>query len=551
MSGQRDRGRRRSAAWLCAALAAAGCAASPGTPPAETAPPQTVPVGAAATTAVAAGGVLGMGDGSDAVPASGDAAASGTSETDDPVAAAPSRSGDAVGPFGTADMLLGAGAPPTGLQAALGPGDWPGPLWQVLRAPSGRFGDMQVWSRIFDGCWELDEHGNVTGGDYHSRIYVFGPDDRGLKYHPSCSNDSNAEKRFSAYFGGPWGHDSEVFATRRMAEMWLDARRSEAERVVSESEGLLSNARGFGLANSLGGVDQFSGIRFAPWDAPVDEVRVVRESATVRDGVLRGFVQNMSRRLWAYDVAVSADGRDFVWPLSLQPGEVAPFEMPRWDGPTDTSLIQFAMDADMSWHADASRAFGDGSRPDMLYVAPSTQRVLADRLRGRYPEVTADAEPYSVSVGVFSWDGVRPVAPDSHPSLADDIARLTVEDLRAYGAVVDSHGRVIDVGPASVLAVGTWLPSELWPVTDAESYVEVQYLPHEDYDVARSSVSVAFDVHGPSMDTDGNVYADSDDGTGPYSTCVRHIDREMLCTGIFHGGVVLWIGAAYPERPPH
>ena len=125
-----------------------------------------------------------------------------------------------------------------------------------------------------------------------------------------------------------------------------------------------------------------------------------------------GLCRICRRRLWAYGVTVSADGQEFVWPLSLQPGEVAPFEMARWNGPTDTSLIQFVVDADMSWHADPSRAFSDGSRPDLLLVAPSTQRPLADRLRSRYPEVTADVAPHSVSIGAFSWTSINLATPE-------------------------------------------------------------------------------------------------------------------------------------------
>ncbi len=90
----------------------------------------------------------------------------------------------------------------------------------------------------------------------------------------------------------------------------------------------------------------------------LDVVRVLPGTVALGgDGVLRGMVRNWSRSLWAYGAVVSADGREWAWPLSIQPGETAPFEIGGWDGPADAALIDFAVTAEMSNDADLSRAW--------------------------------------------------------------------------------------------------------------------------------------------------------------------------------------------------
>jgi len=91
---------------------------------------------------------------------------------------------------------------------------------------------------------------------------------------------------------------------------------------------------------------------------PLDEVRVLPGTVALgADGVLRGLVRNWSRMLWAYGVVVSADGREWLWPLSIQPGETAPFEIGGWDGPAEAASIDFAVTAEMSNDSDLSRAW--------------------------------------------------------------------------------------------------------------------------------------------------------------------------------------------------
>lgn len=332
---------------------AAGCSAVPGDLSAVSS--STSVAADASATSSRTGPSLASDAGSEPRTASG----GGVNAESEGAGQVPSRTADASGPFGDSDLWIGAGPPPTGLQRSLKPGDIPGPLWGLESTASGRFRHMQSWSRIFDGCWELHEDGSVTGGDYRSLIYVYGPDDRGMKHHPSCPDNSAASVRFSVHFGGPWGNGEDAFPTRAQALAWIEDRWAEAEIAERESIGLLRNAYGFGSMDSVGrGHGGPFGTLFAPWDAPVDEVQVVPESVLARDGVLRGLVRNWSRRLWAYEVTITAADREFVWPLSVQPGEVAPFEITAWDGPADPARIEFRVDADMSWHADPTRAWG-------------------------------------------------------------------------------------------------------------------------------------------------------------------------------------------------
>ena len=281
--------------------------------------------------------------------------------------------------------------------------------------------------------------------------------------------------------------------------------------------------------------------KFAPWDAPLDEVRILPQTVAVRGGVLRGVVRNWSRHLWAYEVTVSAEGHDFVWPLSVQPGEIAPFEIHGWDGLTDPDLIEFAVDADMSWHTDPSRAFERGIGPT-LWAGDTTKRPMPQGLRDRYPTLTADIASDSVSVGIVRWDtGLR--KPDSHPSLADEIGGLheagdlVVDDLRGYGMVFDYAGRVLDVGPA-ILTTGR---SSIWEA-GGPPVVEVRGVPVQGSESgAEYSLDVRLDVHVVGPEPEGGL------GEHHYAD-LRVFDAERWYRGTLDGGFVLWVGAAYPAR---
>ena len=122
-------------------------------------------------------------------------------------------------------------------------------------------------------------------------------------------------------------------------------------------------------------------IDYSDADERVDEVRLLAGTVAVgADGALRGLVRNWSRTLWAYGTVVSAGGREWAWPLSIQPGEFAPFEIEDWDGPTDPGLIDFSVAAEMSNEADLSRAWY-GIQDHSWYIEQLNSDNEPDELR--------------------------------------------------------------------------------------------------------------------------------------------------------------------------
>lgn len=156
----------------------------------------------------------------------------------------------------------------------------------------------------------------------------------------------------------------------------------------------------------------------------LDEVRVLPGTVTVgSDGVLRGLVRNWSRTLWAYETVVVAGGVEWHWPLSIQPGETAPFEINDWIGPTDSALIDFAVTAEMSNEADLSRAWFFWY--DHYYV-----RDYGREYGGEPPEARYRFERLHVM---------------SHPSLSGQWEPWLVLDLALYLAELNPDGTVAAV----------------------------------------------------------------------------------------------------------
>ncbi len=185
-----------------------------------------------------------------------------------------------------------------------------------------------------------------------------------------------------------------------------------------------------------GGVPTEVLIRFAD----IDEVRLLEGSVTVVDGVLRGMVRNWSRELWAYDVTVTADGRTFEWPLSVQPGEMAPFEIEDWEGDADASSgVDVA--ARMALEADLSRSFVFffgrswwGNAHDVPYDYPQQIReaLPQDGIHELYLSFAQFAEPASHPWtadphALAGWQ-----TGDFYESL---ISQVRFDDLRAYLAL--------------------------------------------------------------------------------------------------------------------
>ena len=158
------------------------------------------------------------------------------------------------------------------------------------------------------------------------------------------------------------------------------------------------------------------GILYSDAADPIDEVQVLTDTVLVRGGTLRGLVRNWSRELWAYGSVVTADGQSWHWPLSIQPGEVAPFEIEDWDGPADPARIRFEVAAEMSNDADLTRVhrletpsgFHSGIRSED-YHEEMPPEIVAQLGSG-------DSTPEDYDAWIYNIVGAEP---RSHPGSAN------------------------------------------------------------------------------------------------------------------------------------
>lgn len=478
------------------------------------------------------------------VPLAGPLASTGA-----PVRESRLRSGDAPGPFAQPDLWTGTGPPAKGLQRQLGAGDIPGPLLPVLYSGVGVF-------RVYDMCG-VTEATFREGADFSSVVYRYGYD-TARRFHRGCS-----QSRFMAEAKSAWiDNERRYFRWRNQAERWVEDRRDEHDRARMDAERGSTvpqpNTPAYGSYDSVGrwfGGGPF-GIVFATNDAPVDEVQVLVDSVAVRGGVLRGLVRNWSRHLWAYGVTVTAGDGEFRWPLSMQPGEVAPFEIAGWEGPEDAGLIQVRVDTDMSWHADPSRAWEVEPRFGRTEVVVSdlTRRPLSGSVRDRYAHVAADIAADSISLGSVPLDA-RLEAPTSHPSLRGFYENVAIGDLRGYGAIFDADGRVVDVVPVPAVVWTEWDETR----SEFTDYGEVSSLPYppelQPYAPRDPNyVYLLFDIHPvhDGLAIDGHSIGEPGEG---YRTDVLFDDeyetiggRRFPLYGVMHGEFIVWVGAAHPAR---
>ena len=231
------------------------------------------------------------------------------------------------------------------------------------------------------------------------------------------------------YMGNGWW--SPAFETVSEAAEFGDERLAEsAER-----------RRGLSGGAPLGYGGRFS--REFPLEAR-DEVVVLGDTVSVGDGVVRGLVHNLSRTLYARDVVVtarpagSAEGLSWRWPLTVQPGERAPFEIEGWQAGADPAMVDLSVAAAMSADVNISRAIPlrGGGMGSYLEGSDWDGAYSPD-----YLAAVAELPPGSAYL-IISASSL--VVPDSHPELASQISSHTIDDLRVYVAFFDD-GRVIDL----------------------------------------------------------------------------------------------------------
>lgn len=188
-------------------------------------------------------------------------------------------------------------------------------------------------------------------------------------------------------------------------------------------------------------------------EAPIDDVVVLLDSVKVVDGTVRGFVQNQSATQFARGVTVSLGNNQWNYPtvslgtnqwnypLSVQPREIAPFEIEGWTSEADPAMSDFVVTSTLSTDVDISRSFRVATQIGAGYgYWEGTWEAFQN---GIYPAFAVGEPP----TGEFVYFEIQASlwGPESHPSLHEQIFSQTIPELKAFAAIVDDSGRVIEV----------------------------------------------------------------------------------------------------------
>ena len=193
------------------------------------------------------------------------------------------------------------------------------------------------------------------------------------------------------------------------------------------------------------------------WNFPLedfDEV-VVEDSVLVRDGIVRGLVRNLSKTMFAREVTVTArpaagtesenndaqavSGR---FPLTVQPGERAPFEINGWAGSDNPALFDLAVAANLSDRVDITRSFSFGTGGNV-----TTRTLDEEFLKNFVPDFVYQAEKHKIGddgLLMIEYISAYLTAPTSHSSLKDQVLSQSIEDLRVYMALIGA-GKVYGI----------------------------------------------------------------------------------------------------------
>jgi len=489
--------RRLAAALAAAAVVAAGCSVRPDTTVAE--PDTTVTAG----NDPAAGGL-----GDDAGTASPDTTAPAgpgdkagpVGQTDDPQPGGPGggqAGGEQPGPGETAD------GPGTA-----GPGDPVGPVAQTGALIPG---DDVPFTWLVTGRAVRDQDGNITypGGKYGGFWWL--PESRWQAVLNEIFDLCDDNDAYAAAIGirlGP-GDEIDPIGQKKISSLRLGRGvtcEPGGRRYVYVTEGgpgpigtspqdaieQLSDA-----AKSAPGPKDFTGPpgvlqgykgHYYHVESPADEVVVLPESVTVSDGTIRGLIQNQSRTQWARDATVTADGQQWKWPLTMQPEEAAPFEIPNWAGTTDPTAIELQVTANLSPAADITRAIGF---PKII----SWYGTWDEYLNQRFPTTAIPETPDGAFTYIEAIMKVR--VPTSHPELAHQINHQTINDLKAYVAFLEPT------------TPGTGPPVKVTEVTEITPYEYIWETPNKTYEVTSLPNTrapygpydflIGFAEHGPNL----------------------------------------------------
>ena len=340
-------------------------------------------------------------------------------------------------------------AEPADLRVPVQEGDAAGPVHSPIRTDPRL---EAVLGRAFDMCDDRQAYEAImhvpfqTGGLLRLQDYNRLQDMRPQRGCDGPPPEPDAPPHRYGYVG--------VHGNLGYAETAREARETSALSVEAEKERwkdtLYGGVDAMGIFTPV--YSEHGDIRFAPAEAPIDEVRVLAESVAVRSGVLRGLMRNWSRSLFAYGTVLTAGGKSWRWPLSIQPGETAPFEIEGWDGPADPAQIDFGVDAEMSPEIDISRAWNiDYAHQARTHSAESLRQFgYTDAVIERVPATGSFAFYPSLIDYVLDSTSGRPLV---RKNLFDYRGAVRIEDLRAYAVHLDGqHGRVLEVEQVPIFA---------------------------------------------------------------------------------------------------
>lgn len=278
-------------------------------------------------------------------------------------------------------------------------------------------------------------------------------------------------------------------------------------------------------------------------------VRLVKESITLRDCVMRGEIHNYSEDQYARDVTVTVgalDGKESAvrhWPLTIEPGESAPFEIAidwfphRYNDLLYSSLdfshwhnnriyidnlfynyynifgnMYFDIQSNLSFTPDIKRAIklnADETAPENLYQNPSHNFLVYDerafelkdsrgwprsgrdyttitkpRFDSIFPEEmvqSSQLDPALINFELYKYTDVFYIPSRMYPDIYKQGVDDSLSNVKIYQAYKDIFGRVFDVREL--------IPHLIIEVKDAQGLiVDRQFNPiynFGNYDIAK------------------------------------------------------------------
>ncbi len=219
---------------------------------------------------------------------------------------------------------------------------------------------------------------------------------------------------------------------------------------------------------------------YQPGIPPTDEIVVDTNSVLVTGNSVRGLVRNLSdgriaRRVRVAVVLPNGDttGDVWHWPLSVQPGERAPFEITMLEPDIPVQDLVFEISAEFAETVDLTRSLsldiydagriygekfrhlyaseqlegvdpGDYLDEDGIWHLPKRQ-YLEEEFLEMYGDISIVEDLAEADLFQFVDFYARLEVPDSHPDLKNFVRKQYIGALQAFAATLDSEARVVSV----------------------------------------------------------------------------------------------------------